>query len=384
MKFKSVLSTLVVSTLIVGGASAYANEITYNPGQDKLDGHISMNRNLADTVGGEEWDESEGWGEGNDWFDTNYDESYPSFEEMTMGLEEGLSEKDLAEAKALYEEMKTAYENHDELLEQFDALIGIEDFGGYDDDGYDDFDGEEEMKEIAMYTINGDAIRLAEDKEYAALNDQLTDEQKANHKKIWELVKKLVPDNYESRIGMFEISTDGVDGILASVAPIDDGNTKYIFHIDSKDAIDQDGTMNQGELERTIIHEFGHIMTLNAEQMNAKDKNTYQTMEGTLAKDSYLNQFYQKFWKPIESEWNEEDPYSFYDENASQFVNDYAATNPAEDIAESFTYFVVQDKPTGNTLKDEKLKFFYQFDELVKMRAEMRTELSNDAFTIDN
>ena len=75
-----------------------------------------------------------------------------------------------------------------------------------------------------------------------------------------------------------------------------------------------------------------------------------------------LNQFYQTFWKDYVLE---EFPtkYSFYVRNQDAFVSDYAATNPAEDIAETFRVFVMEEKPTGNKIRDKKVRFLLLPDE---------------------
>jgi hypothetical protein len=49
-------------------------------------------------------------------------------------------------------------------------------------------------------------------------------------------------------------------------------------------------------------------------------------------------------------------------------VDDYSTTHPAEDIAESFTYFVFGPKPTGNSIKEQKIAFFYEYPELIHLR----------------
>jgi hypothetical protein len=60
-------------------------------------------------------------------------------------------------------------------------------------------------------------------------------------------------------------------------------------------------------------------------------------------------------------------------------VTEYAASNPDEDFAESFTVFVLKEKPTKPTVnfihKDQKILFFYDFPELVEMRDFIRSNL---------
>jgi hypothetical protein len=108
--------------------------------------------------------------------------------------------------------------------------------------------------------------------------------------------------------------------------------------------------------------------------------------EGCANSDSYINAFYDQFWVNIHAEWNkinleeDKDKYSekldaFYQKYQDQFVTDYAPTNPEEDIAESWAFFVLGPKPTDNTIADEKVLFFYQYPELVKLRANILSNL---------
>lgn len=75
-----------------------------------------------------------------------------------------------------------------------------------------------------------------------------------------------------------------------------------------------------------------------------------------------------------------------------KYVTDnYAATNPAEDMAETFAEWMLLDAPTGpsfvnddphykwpvtgDKVIDQKLRFFDQFPELVALRANIRGQL---------
>lgn len=61
----------------------------------------------------------------------------------------------------------------------------------------------------------------------------------------------------------------------------------------------------------------------------------------------------------------------FYANHRAQFVSPYAATNPREDIAESWTEFILRPKPSGTSIADQKVLFFYEFQELVQTREEI-------------
>lgn len=66
----------------------------------------------------------------------------------------------------------------------------------------------------------------------------------------------------------------------------------------------------------------------------------------------------------------------YYDTNQNRFVGDYATMNVDEDMAETFVAFVRNAKPEGTTLKDRKVRFFYEYDDFVELRTELRGRLA--------
>ena len=65
----------------------------------------------------------------------------------------------------------------------------------------------------------------------------------------------------------------------------------------------------------------------------------------------------------------------FYKIYQDQFLTDYAATSPLEDIAESWAFFVLSPKPELNSIANEKILFFYEYPELVALRQEILDRL---------
>ena len=85
-------------------------------------------------------------------------------------------------------------------------------------------------------------------------------------------------------------------------------------------------------------------------------------------------------------EESEEAQIEFFKEKHGEFVSLYGTTNVAEDIADTFTAFILQDSKKvkeGTELKYKKIAFFYQFSELVKMRAEVLAGLYNVSKTME-
>jgi hypothetical protein len=237
-------------------------------------------------------------------------------------------------------------------------------------------------------------------------NEEVTDIKLADpdrHEEIWSAVRYLLPnDALREDVGRFYIFTDGPDNSLAYVEPLPGNAEEWQFGIDIVDA----GYTK--DFVHTLIHEFAHIVTLGKKQVPPDSSlpsssggeefvepspielscATFYTGEGCSNPDSYINLFFQRFWSDIyeenlagsnEAETQEEmDEFvaEFYDEYSDRFLSEYAATNPGEDIAESFTFFVLQEKPDGDTIAEQKILFFYEFEPLVKMRTQMRGQLA--------
>ncbi|WP_346936739.1 hypothetical protein [Clostridium sp.] len=199
---------------------------------------------------------------------------------------------------------------------------------------------------------------------------------------IWSKIKEILPEDEMKHFEEFTIFSDGEYDTLAYVEVMEDDLLKYNLSIDYKDVKDEDN-----EFRVTVIHEFGHVLTTNGEEVEYTervDPNYYYEEGYLLAKEnSYLNEFYNRYWADIYenlimtdmSEEPEEAKSCFYMRHLNDFANQYCSTSPAEDIAESFALFVLEDKPKGNTLPEQKIRFFYEFDEFVKVRKDIREKL---------
>jgi hypothetical protein len=266
-----------------------------------------------------------------------------------------------------------------------------------DDSGYDEEVSDEGIYLVA-YLIDNET--LTEPYYYEDISSGLQNEQDnfEAHQELWNYFAALIPYEYREHLTEFSIFTDGESNTLAAVAQTYNDPELWGLEVDIAD------TSDYYYLSFTLVHEFGHLLTLGPEQVppslaifNNPDDNeiylqelsacsTYFPGEGCSKRASYINQFYEQFWTEIYDEWNEinleedEDLYyekldDFYYKYEDQFLTDYAATNPAEDIAESFGFFVFAEKPAGDTIAEQKILFFYQFPELVKLRTEILNNL---------
>lgn len=236
--------------------------------------------------------------------------------------------------------------------------------------------------QYALFDVSNGQIQLSEDSIEAS--SQLSNEEKIVFKRLWKHVVKIVPRAYMDKLVKFEVNTDGIENVMAHVIEETEDYSKWRLAIDLKDAINSDGSFSD-EFTNTVIHEFAHVMTLHKDELQGEiitDETAYSTIEGALKSDSYLNQFYQKFWLDMAEEHARAEAINaineFYLKYQTHFVSDYAATNPSEDIAETYRIFVTESKPEGTTIKDKKILFMYDYPELVKIRSDIREALSLD------
>lgn len=244
----------------------------------------------------------------------------------------------------------------------------------------DNNENSEESGQITLYKITEEKLKKIKDYEVTG-EDLKIQQDKTKHLKLWNLTKRIIPQDYRNYIGEFMIINS--EEIAGYVVEINDDLSKWQFGLAINLAYDGGEPENNKEFIYTIIHEFGHILCLNKSQVDAtigeSDCTHYYTGEGCAREASYFYPFYKRFWEPIWHEFikveSDEDIYAFYEKYDTQFVSDYAATNPGEDFAETFATFVMSDKPESTSIANKKLLFMHQQDELVKLRDHIRTEL---------
>ncbi len=244
---------------------------------------------------------------------------------------------------------------------------------------------------LVSYTVSGDEIS---DPLFEDVDSELLDEQtdQAAQARIWEYYTQIIPAENRETLVEYVIFTDGPDNTLASVSQSSYDPQAWSLQVDLAD------TTDYYSLTFTLIHEHGHLLTLGPDQVppslaiyNNPDNDdlyieelsaceNYFPGEGCANTDSYINIFHDHFWNEIQDEWNEinleedDDLYyekldDFYYKYQDQFLTDYSPTSPAEDIAEAWAFFVLNRKPAGDTIAEQKILFFYDYPELVEVRS---------------
>ncbi len=201
----------------------------------------------------------------------------------------------------------------------------------------------------------------------------------AANQALWDLFRKVAGDSdIKQYLQTFEVFSDGNNDSAASVWS---SQTPGKWHMNVNAAFASD----RKDLIHTMVHEYGHIVTLNNTQINGVNGRcpNYEIPDGCSRADSYLNQFHSKFWakygQDIPSEGaGQDEVQSFYDAYKTDFVTEYAASSPGEDIAESWAFFVLRAKPNGNNVSDQKMQFFYGYPQLVQAREQIRGRLAGE------
>ncbi len=273
----------------------------------------------------------------------------------------------------------------DEYYDEQDQMCYYNEDEYYDDDqeyevweftGDHEQQGESEV--LAAYSISGDSINLQDG----------TDDIK--NQEVWNIFTALIPLSQRGDFIRYEVTNDDASDTAAHVVQTDEDINKWILGVNLS-AFYIDWVLEPEESYATLIHEFAHVLTLNKTQVRyapvSDDEALYNRFsesctgnllqEGCLNNWAYLDDFIDKFWPDadyLEKVRNEE--IYAYDDTPESFVTEYAATNPGEDIAESFTYFVMRKKAEWNTIADQKLRFFYDYKELDSLRKQIRSRLA--------
>ncbi|MDY0779704.1 hypothetical protein [Tenacibaculum sp. IB213877] len=212
---------------------------------------------------------------------------------------------------------------------------------------------------------------------------------------FYTIFPKKITQKYIKRLVLF---TDGVDEKTGALGALNEKNTEWQLVLDTADVnFKSESRERINQSIYTLVHEFGHLITLNNTQIKPSEKKNqssdepYVTIEGEALKESYINLFVDRFWSGgLLDQWDViqkkycfteqkscfEKLYGLYNENYTDFITDYAAESPEEDLAESWTAFVLHSRiEDPETVAEQKINFFYQFPELVQYRRIIRKNI---------
>lgn len=219
---------------------------------------------------------------------------------------------------------------------------------------------ERDVSVLATYEVRGEQLVLAEG------------EQQDWHAAAWERFTQLVPAEYRRNVTSFEAIVGEADG---QVYPNDTELTTWTLAL----ARNSDPRI----LDATVIHELAHLLTLRPGELRPATGPqvedhcaTYFTGEGCVLRGSLLDGFIRRFWDEEALAGLETvSATDRFQAEPRHFVTDYAATNPGEDIAETFVDFVYRPRDIPETVAEEKIAYLWQRPELVELREVIRQNL---------
>lgn len=202
-------------------------------------------------------------------------------------------------------------------------------------------------------------------------------EEQKSLKKVWEETTDIIPKELFANFKYFQVGGDGELGTFAYVTPLDAEGKLWCMTVDPADIKDD------GYYPYTVVHEMAHYITLNQNQVNYLNKKLYpmdRYRDWLLVAndDSYLQAYYKLFWRDMIIDWytNQDNPY-FYLRHQSQFVTGYASTDCTEDLAESFSAYVLLDEaPTPET--QAKFDFFDSYPELRSIKSDILNNIKKN------
>jgi len=216
--------------------------------------------------------------------------------------------------------------------------------------------GDDTIEVLGVFTISdGDTIDGADD------DQQL----------VFDRFAEVIPAEYRPEVTHFvsisQEDSDGTDGAMQH--PVDE-NEDQIYD-DYYIALDTTGSAAGATLDRTMVHEFAHLLTLRNGQITPLSPEAEQSDEPVECAvyatpecptdDSYLSAYFSEFEYADDAEY---DPEVF----AEWVLNDGdVRTVTDEDVR--------RDVVAGSVL-DEKFDFFESYPELVEVRDAIRAGLA--------
>lgn len=171
--------------------------------------------------------------------------------------------------------------------------------------------------------------------------------------RVWAIVRSTLPDDGVDRVRQLNVVTDGHDGTLAMVHRSAVDSSFWVLSIDPAEDDDV--------LVSTLVHEYGHMLTLRSEDLlsvsAARSGCPGRTVElGCALTGSALADWHDRFWADAAPP------------AAADLVSEYAGTSSHEDLAESFMTWVLGgiDRPTAGV--QDRFDFFDERPEFLAAR----------------
>jgi hypothetical protein len=200
------------------------------------------------------------------------------------------------------------------------------------------------------------------------------------HRQYLDRLAEIFPDAYDEYVTELVIfdSTSDTDAYVETVFPYD-RSWRYGVSVEILD----DPPQSEASTE-LIVHEFAHVFSLDQVFIDEdvhQECHTYFDAEVCWSDTTYLGKFLDTFWSEESLDAlsdTRSDPSAesvLYERDPESFVSDYAATDPAEDFAESFAWYVYDWHPEDGGVAADKIDFFDRFSFIKELKKEIVAEL---------
>lgn len=207
---------------------------------------------------------------------------------------------------------------------------------------------------------------------YPVTDMDISDNAPRAYREYVDRMDELLPRQYDSFVTELIVYTDGDPDIAAYVETTIPYQSEWTYAIREEEIIEDPESDASTEL---LIHEFAHVFSLDEVFQDTASARTcldYFGAEICYPNKSILGEFVTEYWDEdilddliLAQAGDELTQAEFYNRYELEFVTEYAATDPSEDFAESFAWYVFGDLAPRGSVADAKIEFF---DDFVRMR----------------
>ena len=138
-----------------------------------------------------------------------------------------------------------------------------------------------------------------------------------------------------------------------------------------------------------MVKELARVVFLSSNQIDyskssgISDIDDFKSIKAYAKKDSYIQLFYDRFYNDLLYEdaiasYENKDSgavNAFYLRHSYDYMNISQTIDPFRDMLQSATHFILEDRPILNNVKEQKVRFFYEFSELSELRNKIQLNI---------
>lgn len=216
--------------------------------------------------------------------------------------------------------------------------------------------GEDTARIVERVSYRQDVERVGD---VIIVNGEPRDQLRGELADVWEIVDATWPASHRDALAQVSVVREEPRGLVGVVHPSVTGG--WILSLDVADLDDR------ALIEETIVHELSHAVTLDRDVFafgEVADCSGAAISLGCAEAGSVLARFADRFW-----------PAGVPSSDQADFVNNYASTAAHEDLAETFTAWVLGWSVDGPGI-DARIEVIAADAELAELAATLRAQLS--------